>query len=420
MTARDRYTPGLLAAIKIARKPLLAYLLFCLIGFLVFATTVLTESHSSEKTAFELLVACVAGIVGVLSGQLLALLRLRVIPLVIAATITLVVGITAMTTTSFHLPETLAISVVFFTFAFPCGLLSLQHRFELLSIFWPSVGWIGAVFTLLNAEHRVVQWQENKLSAWQPLPLAILFGFLVLLLAVLAMKQTVRVELWLALSGTATRRLEKQRELAVLPRKNLFPMLVVVLVLFVFTAVLSPFLFRTGKGERGSKETQTTEPEPDRTPKIDEDAVMRMLEKMKEGARKASYTLWPLLLLAILYRPAKRALLVSHLKAPIIPSPPSERIENLWEYVRIAAEDAGVEPSPSDSVEDLLRRVKDARFVSADLAACAEIYARSRYGFVLRPGDAMAMKKPSLAAARELRRDMTFLQRVRAWWRPLR
>jgi hypothetical protein len=195
----------------------------------------------------------------------------------------------------------------------------------------------------------------------------------------------------------------------------------VVLALFAFTAVLSPYLFRTGKGDRSSKhQTQTKEPEPDPTPKIDEEAILRMLEKMKEGARKASHTLWPLFLLALLYRPAKRALLLSHLAAPIIPSPPSERIENLWEYVRIAAEDAGVEPSPSDSVEDLLRRVKETRFVSADLAACADIYARSRYGFVLRPGDAIAMKRPALAAAKALRRDMTLLRHVRVWWRPLR
>ena len=40
-----------------------------------------------------------------------------------------------------------------------------------------------------------------------------------------------------------------------------------------------------------------------------------------------------------------------------VPTPPSERIENLWEVVRIAAQDRGIVLVSSDSIEDLLRRL---------------------------------------------------------------
>ena len=118
--------------------------------------------------------------------------------------------------------------------------------------------------------------------------------------------------------------------------------------------------------------------------------------------------------------PAKRALLTTHLKTPVMPTSPSERAWNLWEYVRIGAEDAGVAPTASDSVEELLARIEqDGHARSPALEQAAEIYARSRYGFVLRPGDALSMRKPAMLAFIELRRDMTVWQRVKSWWRPL-
>ena len=40
-------------------------------------------------------------------------------------------------------------------------------------------------------------------------------------------------------------------------------------------------------------------------------------------------------------------------------TPPTERIDNNWEYVRIAAEDAGVIPQASDSIEQLVQRMRD-------------------------------------------------------------
>ena len=107
------------------------------------------------------------------------------------------------------------------------------------------------------------------------------------------------------------------------------------------------------------------------------------MKQLASAAKNTAVKLWPLLLLLLLYRPAKRALLKTHLLTPVVPTPPTERIDNHWEYVRIAAEDAGVVPAPSDSVEQLLVRHPREGPRRPGARAAAEIYARTRYGFTV-------------------------------------
>jgi len=112
-------------------------------------------------------------------------------------------------------------------------------------------------------------------------------------------------------------------------------------------------------------------------------------------------------------------MLRTHLLTPIVPTPPTERIENLWEYVRIAAEDAGIVPTPSDSLEQLLVRIRDKGLGGGGVASAAAIYARTRYGFTVERGDPLAMRPHAIEAARELRERMTGWDVVKSWWRPL-
>jgi hypothetical protein len=146
---------------------------------------------------------------------------------------------------------------------------------------------------------------------------------------------------------------------------------------------------------------------------------MEQLQKLAKAAEQTLPKLWPLLLLLLLYRPTKRALLLTHLKAPIVPTPPSERIDNLWEYVRIAAEDAGVVPTSADSVEQLMTRIRETKRASPQLEKAAEIYVRTRYGFTVQPGDAIAMRGLATDAAKVLRRDLDAWTTVKNLWRPL-
>src|SRR4029079_17053052 len=121
--------------------------------------------------------------------------------------------------------------------------------------------------------------------------------------------------------------------------------------------------WRTGRGDKETDNRGAPSEEPDRGPPrvrgpdINGESLVQMMKQMASAAEKGARHLWPLLFLLLLYRPGKRALLLSHLKTPIVPTPPSERIENLWELVRVAAADANVDLVASDSVEQILTRI---------------------------------------------------------------
>lgn len=425
------WQPTFFDSLKLAWKPMVAYALFTFFGFVAFFLSIAAYERGSGTKLVEIFVAIAAGFVGVLCGQLVALLRFRTIPVLMAGGASVFAAMYVVLAAKADLPGILVPAIFFFCFAFPSGMLSLHHRFELLGVFWPSIGWIGAVMIILNEEGRVSTWERSKVTAWLPIPLILLGFFLLGLLFFMASKQAMRVSNWQALSGAVERRVQKraQNQVSAIPRKNVLPLVLAVAVLFVFTAVLSPYLWRTGKGDHEGKNGKPTEGEVEpregkpregpKPPEIDGEAILKAMKQAGESAKSAAHTLWPLLLLALLYRPAKRAALTSHLVTPIFPTPPSERIDNLWEYVRIAAEDAGNVPRASDSIEDFVKRAVEKGDSSQELETAARIYERTRYGFVVAPGDSLAMKKVAVPAARVLRKGMTAWQRVTSWWRPL-
>jgi hypothetical protein len=428
-TRVPRWAPPIKDAIHLAWRPALAYFVFSALGSIVLFLNFLwysRHSESGEVLAFAL--GVIAGMFGVLLGMLIAMLRLRALPVFVVSGIFVTIVTWMVAQANPPGGELIAIPILFFSFAFPCGLLALMHRYEIFASFWPAVGWIGSVFVVLNEENRVHVWEQEKIKAWLPMPLVYLASFLVLWLVYFAAKQAARVEMWQALSGAAARRIakkeDKKNRVSALPRKNILAILVVAALLFGVTAALSPYLWRTGKGDKPGNHQVDEKPEnekdkPKPSPDFDGEELVKQLQKMAQAAKNTLPKLWPLLLLLLLYRPAKRALLLAHLKAPIVPTPPSERIDNAWEYVRIAAEDAGIVPTSADSIEDLVIRIHTEGKATPALAKAAEIYARTRYGFVVAPGDAIAMRASATEAAIGLREKLSVWERLRNQWRPL-
>jgi len=422
-TRVPRWTPPLSQALRMSLRPAIAYAIFMSGGLAAFVGTILWYEHNDLLLLF---VAAGAAMVGMVIGLFVSVLRARVAPVMIAlwmigASLVWVIG---SGLGGGSLAAQAIVVLFFFFFALGCGLLALQHRWELFASFWPACGWIGAAIFILNKEGQASVWAENKVSAWLPVPLAFLACFLVLWLLYLAAKQAMRVDLWQSLSGAAGRRVSmKQAAVGALPRRNLLPMLVVAALLFGIVAILSPYLWRTGrgdhKGDRGAPRKEEPERQPRQGPKIDGEGILQELKRMGKAAKDTAVSLWPLLFLVLLYRPAKRALLKTHLLTPVFPTPPTERIDNNWEYVRIAAEDAGVVPHASDSVEQLLAKMREQGLGGPGLAGAAEIYARTRYGFTVARGDAIAMRGKAVLAAKELRVRVTGWQRIKNWWRPL-
>ena len=421
-TRVPRWTPPFLQALRLSWRAMLAYLIFTVGGFFAFSGSVLWYEASGEVFLI-IAIIFVTGLVGIVSGMLVGVLRVRTLPVMIASgLLSYGVGIAiALSGLASVVPPMLILGFMVFCMAFPCGILALQHRWELFSSFWPAVGWIGGVFIIINHEGRITQWEQDKVTAWLPVPLFFTACFLFFWLFYLAAKQAVRVEIWQSLSGSVGRRVLKKPSVGAIPRKNIIPMVVVTIVLFAVVAVLAPYLWRTGKGDKPSKKPQEShEPREERqSPKMDGEAIMQQLKKMAQAAKDTAVNLWPLLLLALLYRPAKRALLKTHLLTPVFPTPPTERIENNWEYVRLAAEDAGVVPQASDSIEQLVTRMRVSGLGGPHVVEAAAIYARTRYGFVVAPGDAIAMRSHAVGAAKELAAKLTTWDRVRNWWRPL-
>ena len=423
-TRVPRWTPPFGEALRLAWRPALAFLVFTVLGSLVLVLTSAWYARGEGRDVVLFALGMAAGVVGVVLGQLIALLRVRALPVFVVTGACITLAVMMMSMSNAPGGEYVAVPLVFFCFAFPCGLLSLMHRWELFASFWPAVGWIGGVFVILNEENRVRDWEEDKVSAWLPVPLVYLGCFLVLWLFYLAAKQAARVEMWQALSGAAARRISKaesrKTRASAVPRRNILPILVVAALLFGGTAILAPYLWRTGKGDHeGHSEGQQEDRPRRQTPDFDGEGIMRQMEKLANAAKETLPKLWPLLFLLALYRPTKRALLLTHLKVPIAPTPPSERIDNLWEYVRIAAEDAGIVPTSADSVEQLVARIRASSGGSPALDKAAEIYIRTRYGFTVQRGDALAMRAHATEAAKELRKDVGVWATVKNQWRPL-
>lgn len=416
-----RWTPSYAASLRLALRPALAYLVFSATGALAFVGA----SAVYEKSDLgEIVLACAAGMVATVLGQLVAIARARLLPVFLVSTISvaLAVYLVVSAPSDLSLPSWLVPAIAFACFAFPCGLLSLQHRWELLASFWPAIGWIGSVFMILNSEGRVTEWEQEKASAWLPVPLALLFGFLVTWIFYLAAKQALRLELWQSLSGSATRRVVSKATVTAVPRRNVLPLVGVAVLLFGVVAVLAPYLWRTGKGDREIPRERSADEQVDDVPRPSKDAteqLVKQLVKMMRAARDTGATLWPLLFLFLLYRPAKRTLLTTHLVTPLLPTPPSERIENLWEYVRIVAEDVGVVPVASDSVDELVARIHEKGLLTEAVVETARIYARTRYGLTVSPGDPERMRVATRQAVRDLRSRQNVVGRVRCAFRGL-
>ena len=145
----------------------------------------------------------------------------------------------------------------------------------------------------------------------------------------------------------------------------------------------------------------------------------KAVAKKAGAAKKAVWALLPLLLLAIFFRPIRRAFLTSYLKIPLLPTTPSERIVYLWEYVRISVEDTGLDVPASDAVEETIDRVRKDGLDTTDLQVAADIYMRARYDMVLRPQDPIVMRAASIRAAKALRRTIPFGRKITNWWRSL-
>lgn len=408
-----------------ARFPLLAFWILSVGGlFAMTATIVMLEGGLPHD--FDTFLSFVFGsLFGLGCGNLLALFRVRVWLNILFGAVNIVMMIAFATSGGAGL-EVVMLGWVGFLFGIGGGHLALSHRFGLAAAWLPILCWVGAIMIYLNDYGRVTQWEQSKISAWMPVPLLYLFCLVVLLIWYMAAKETHRLALWELLGGAPWKRTLIR---ASKPRVRLHPrgalaILVLAAIVFVAGAVISPYLWRTGRGDREAHHAQDPPPEPrlDPVEQYDWDGVANAIRKMIHEVEDSGAAILPFVPLFLLNRPIRRALRMRHWRRPFWRVPPTERVKNLWRLVRLGVTDNGWHPRAGTSVQDVADEVqarahKQGAPRSAAVAEAAEIYARVRYGLGIRPDDVSRLEAASRQAYRDSRYGMTDWQRFKCWWR---
>jgi hypothetical protein len=408
----------------LARPALVPYWLFTFGGLGALAFAVLAyERHRSSNDYGVLAVMTLGTVLGTFLGAFLALRRVRPVVLILSLVATVILAM---------LLERALRAPLFWVFLFSagfslvCGHLAPQHRFELVASFVPVVGWGGAIMVILNNMRRASVWEESKVSAWLPVPLVLLALGSVGFVYFLGGNQGHRLAVWRSLGGSLR---PEARASGGAGRRLRAPWLtfgVIGLFAFVATALISPYLWRTGRGDRpaddGARSRERDKPGTDPTEvadKLDWDRIAKALEQVyREVERKAPYAI-PIIPLLPMNRPLRRLWLLRHWRRPLWRVSPTDRVDGLWRYVRAACADAGVEARPREAIEELVERAAPGLppAEAAELRELGARYRRVRYGLGIPPGEPEALGPLADRAFARLRRRMSRWDRVRCWFR---
>ena len=170
---------------------------------------------------------------------------------------------------------------------------------------------------------------------------------------------------------------------------------------------------------------------------MDSADMVQRAEEMMEQAQKAAqqafnilyYLLWILFILlmlyAIFYRPMHRLFWIRHYRQPLWKVPNTTRILNYWRLLCIGFRDAGVEVSPASTANQLLEAVNAQQaeefgtIVIPGLDDSVEILDRVRFGLGVRPEDISTMEDVALSAYDTLWGRLGSWAQVRALYRKI-
>jgi hypothetical protein len=118
--------------------------------------------------------------------------------------------------------------------------------------------------------------------------------------------------------------------------------------------------------------------------------------------------------------PLRRSLLLSWVRRPPLPTPPSARVEGAWRLVEVALGDLGVERQPGDTAARAVERARERlpRTLNLDpLVEAAEIADRVRFGLGLDPLDEMRARRNAEMAYQAVWEGLGELDKIRAVYR---
>ncbi|MBM4391953.1 MAG: hypothetical protein FJ090_12600 [Deltaproteobacteria bacterium] len=403
--------------VKETAVPIVTYWLWLGFSFAVFAAAALvTDGVGMDNLrALGIFIGVTSGAVAL--GQLLAFLRVRTWLLILGGAICWAVyfGVLVGMAVGGAMPEPLivlsAAVLLIGPVAITGGLWSLETHRALWSTWLPMVYTVAGMLLWMEDQGKVEAWKGgDKLAVWDLVGLAMFVPSVGLFLLFLVTRETHRLATWRRGPMAPLRPTMEERGVS-RPRLTLLGFIALgLLTLFVSgaSALVAPFLWRTGPGSGGGGQSSNEyEPPPDLPdmPGMDP-RVMEMVQKMVEAGQQAAGSVCTMLaigLLALLgaliaYRPLKRLLVVKHLKDPYWTVSPTQRIEQGWRLVEIALGDAGVFPVPGEDAASLARRAAPvlARLSPVEVHGfddVAEVADRVRFGLGVSPGDVETVER---------------------------
>ena len=440
MIARLRQNP-LMRDLLALGQPVALYWGTVLIALLAFTGAVVFVKPNFDPEDLSVVGAIwLATLVGVTIGQLASVLRIRSGLFLIADFIAFWVGLYA----AFQLEQLLGgnqlIGVILAMMALLApmmasgGFWSLRVNRGILAAWAPAILFTGSIILITENQGGIAEWRDGaKYAIWSAGTLAILALAIVLQLIYMAARERHRLYRWRTAPNAPEHvdgKPDPWRPFAGIGTMVMLGLLVVFLT--ASSALVAPYLWRTTTSEDGDTPSQNFD-DPDEP--IDPDPstgggpsvpnMQQVQRYVKQGVQMGCALLTMLVLaiagLIVFGLPARRQVLLTHLRDPMWPVPPSRRARLHWRLAEIALGDAGVHRRPGDSAKDVaLRAAERCPDVNLEaLVTAAEIADRVIYGYALDAGDADTIRRAAEMTYQAMWDNLGELERLRATYRLL-
>jgi hypothetical protein len=430
--------------------PVVAYWTITLVSVGIFALAVMVSIGPTPEALIALAILLGAAAFGVAFGQVCGLLRLRMWAVVLAGTLAgaALFGMTVATSAVPAIAGVLGIVFFFFPFCSVSGWLALQPNGAICATFTPLMFLTGAIIFVAERTGSVAYWfAGQKWAIWDVFSLPILFLAVAMVLGFLASREVHRLHHWQNADApelVRTRRTGSRLAGLVRGAGSVVVIGMLTVALTVGSALLAPYLWRTGPREGGEgepteqPEPQPGEPQPQPRPRPGRGQESQPIERgpgspmspeeMERAARNAGVSVLFLLLFALLALlsilvfgpPIRRTLLLTHLRRPLWPVPPSRHVALSWWLVEIALADLEVELAPGDVPATLARKAVaklPTGLVVEPIEEVAAVADRVAFGLGIAPDDTMRARRQAEMAYEAIWSQLSELQKVRAIYR---
>lgn len=399
------------------------------------ATILLTQEEVDLQDYVILSAMWVCCVVGVLGGQLVSISRLRsgfVLPSLFVA-FWLGIGFIAnyedqvQSLLGREAAGAVFISLILFPIVASGGFWSLRVNRGLAAAWAPSMLFIVSILVWSEEQGRDELWhQGSKHAIWSAGTVAVLALAVAMQIVFMVARERHRLHRWR--TSALAPELVDERPDPLRPFSGLGTLLLLSMLVLALTggsAVVAPYLWRTGPGD--DPEDGPIDPSDDprdswQAPQLSPPEIIRHV-RQGAGVTCSLITLLVLALAALLVfgPPTRRQLLLSHLRDPMWPVPPSRRARLHWRLAEIALGDAGILRQPGEAARDVA-----ARGVAAlpglhleALVTAAEIADRVAYGYALEASDADTIRRAAEMTYQAVWDSMGEVDRIKATYRLL-